>query len=236
MPPMAGPKYSNQQLRAVSLEAYFRGRLGFRDGAARVQRKLEKELPHLYVPNAKPEVALDLQPYQLRNENSTESLAMAVNQVAYASFDYPGHESFLRRALTLMSTALAEIEVSNLERVINRYENEIALARDDKDIVPVHKVLRLPADRWWQPDSLTELTWSWTQHARRGQLAIRVAVEGEARVAEKLLISIVSVVMPAGPVTDLRRFAGEAHEAARAWFESAITDEFREYIEGEPDE
>jgi len=229
---MSTATYANQQLRAVALEVYFKGRLGFREAAARVQQTFEKDLPHLFVPNAKPEQAIDLQPYQLRNDDSSQTLAFAINQVAYVSRAYPGHESFAARGLELIPPALDELKITELQRVIYRYENEITVGRDERGVIPLAKVLKVPALPWWAGDSLTEISTSWTQLAPHGRLAIQIAVEGEAPM-EKLLISIVSVVMPAGPASDLARFASRAHDAARTWFEAAITDDFRGYIKGE---
>jgi uncharacterized protein (TIGR04255 family) len=229
------PTYPNQQLRAVGLETFFKGRLGFREAGARVQQAVEKRLPHLYVPNAKPGQALDLQPYQLRNDGSTESLALAANQVTYVSYAYPGYDRFKTEALGLIRPALTEFGVDQLERVVYRYENEITINRDDdQETVHIDKILKVPSAPWWQGDALTEVTTAWTQRTPQGRLGIRIAVEGE-KPMENLLISIVSVVVPAGSVGDLEQFVSCAHEAASGWFEGVITDEFRTYIKEEPD-
>jgi len=232
---MAGPEYPNQQLRAVGLEAYFRGRIGFRTAAAQTQRRVEKELPNLFVPNAKPDQALDLQFYQLRSATQSEALTIAVNQVGYVSFNYPGHVAFIDRALELLPEALSDLGVDRLERVIYRYENEIAMGRDDRGVLPVDKVLQVAAGAWWPGDQFAEISCSWTQLVDAGRLGVRVAAEGDQETGEKLLISVVSMVIPAGDVGDLRQFATQAHGVARTWFEGAITDDFRRYIKGDGD-
>lgn len=231
---MTAPTYKNQQLRAVSLETYFRGRLGFREAATRVQNAVDARLPNLYVPNSKPGQPIDLQPYQLRDDDSTESLALAANQVAYISHDYAGHGVFKTRAIGLIEPALKELGVQTLLRVIYRYENEIAITRDDREVIPLDKILKVPGRPWWQGDALTEISASWSQATMYGRLGIRIAVE-PGQPVEKLLVSIASVVIPAGPVTALETYVAQSHATASEWFEGAITDEFRAYIKGEPD-
>lgn len=229
------PTYANQQLRSVSLETYFRGRLSYRDAAGRVQRRVEKELPHLFVPNSRPDAASDLQAYQLRSDNGEKTVALAVNQVTYVSRSYPGHEQFCRDALSFIPAALGDYGVEQLERVVYRYENEVAITRDEREVIPVNKVLKLSNLPWWRADDLTDVNCTWTQHTPHGRLGIRVAVEGDGT-AEKMLISIISMIIPGGPVGTLAHLARQAHDSARAWFEGAITDDFRAYIKGDSDE
>lgn len=233
---MLGPVYPNQQLRAVGLETYFKGRVGFRTAAERIQRQFEDRLAHLFVPNATAGQALDLQPYQLRDEAGLEALGIAVNQASYVAFQYPGHDAFLTNAFELLPAALGELGVTHLERVAYRYENEIDFGRDEKGAVPIHLVLRSPKDSWWADDRLSEFSCSWTQLTNVGRLAIRTVVESQEEGSETLKISIASVVTPAGPVGDLRAFAMQAHDEARNWFEGAITEDFRRSIRGDSHE
>ncbi len=122
-----GRRYPNQQLRAVSLEVFFRGRMATFSRFERVQERFKDELPDLFVPSAIPNEPSAMRPYHLRSADGQESLAIAVNQVALVSFDYPGHAKFLERVARTLPYVLKEFGVEDLARVLYRYENELAL-------------------------------------------------------------------------------------------------------------
>ncbi len=128
---MTGPKYPNQQLRSVSIETFFRGRL---DAAARmgdVQREVEARLPDLFVPHVRHGEAVALRPYQLRDEEGTRSLALSFNQATFVAFEYPGHEAFIAEGLEMLRVTLGLMGVEELTRIAYRYDNAFDLPRSE---------------------------------------------------------------------------------------------------------
>jgi uncharacterized protein (TIGR04255 family) len=224
----AGPLYPNQQLKSVSIETFFGGQLSVLGGLADVQARFREELPQLFVPNAQEGEALALRPYQLRNAKSTRSLAIALNQATYIGFDYPGFQEFFDEALPVLSEALNLLGISDLQRVAYRYENEIGIARDERLRFPIGSVLRLEMPAWCGSE-FTEIDFGWQCLWEKGQIGTTVRIE-HANGFDVLKISLVAVVVPAGPVALLSDHVKLAHNEARVRFESMITEEFRKYI------
>jgi hypothetical protein len=226
---MAGPKYPNQQLRAVSLETYFPGQFSVLSGLASVQGRLRSQLPNLFVPNIEPGQAPALRPFQLRDPKNTESLAFAINQAAYVSFQYPGFLVMKPRAVSLIRDALRDLGVETLNRVIYRSDNEIGISRNEKSVLPLDRILKLDLPGWCG-SQFTKLElgsqWVW----EKGHVAVEVRVEG-APGSEMLKISIAAAMTAnVGPVTDLDDYADATHHEANRIFEAMITDGFRSYI------
>jgi uncharacterized protein (TIGR04255 family) len=212
----------------VSLETYFTGRFSALSALERIQRHVDAELPHLFVPNLQAGEALSLRPYQLRSEDKSESLAVAINQATYVSFAYPGSDGFLARALPLLSMALSEASVPTLDRVVYRYENVVGLAGVDGSI-PIGRVLQSPLPSWSGADlGVIDLDLAWTRRAKHGHVAVRVSAGPAAPMVLNVIIA--SAVKPAGNAAELERFARLAHDEGQRMFEEMITPEFRATI------
>lgn len=136
----SGPRYPNQQLQSVSLETYFPGRLRVLSALGEVQDAVEAEFPNLFVPNVQPGEAVALRPFQLRDAVQKKSLAIAVNQATFVSFDYPGYEAFAAEGVRLLAVALGAIGPRQLNRVVFRYENVIGMSRHDDGTLPAEAI------------------------------------------------------------------------------------------------
>ncbi len=229
---MTSQFYPNQQLASVSLECYFKGRVAYRASAQNLQDDLGDEFPNLFVPNVSQGSALDLQPYQLRSSSHEEIVAFAANQLSYVNTDYPGCDGFIARATNLLGSGLSHFGVSDLERVTYRYNNVVAIGRDENGFLPVAEVLNLPAGSWCDPTKLTELDLKWQQQAESAKLVVQVGTS-ESTGLETLEFSIGAVVAPGGQASEIASTAKLAHDVARGWFEANISAEFREFLEGE---
>jgi len=229
-----GPEYRNQQLRSVSLETFFPGQFSVYSGLSAVQRELSTRMPDLFVPNAQPGYATALRPQQFRSRDRSEALAIALNQATYISFEYPGQLTFIRDAVDLLSRTLELLEISDLNRVVYRYENEIGIGRGENDVLPLNRILKMPETKWCGFDSLLAAEMEWTRAWDRGQMLTRLAVEGDEG-ALVLKLSLAAQVSPAGSAGDLMEYAEAAHTVARDCFDSMITDEFRAVLRGDDD-
>lgn len=231
---MAGPKYPNQQLRSVSLEAYFPGRLGIYSRLGDVQEHFRSQLPNLYVPNANPGDAYALRPFQLRDAEGSRSLAIAVNQVTFVAFKYPGSETFLSEALAAIGTTLGILGLDALNRITYRYENEIGISREDGRI-PLErlfpKVLPQGAD---SPLLALDCSWQdrWSYDGLAGSRECHARVESApGSQAETLKVSIAVSATGADPALSVdSATVGAIHRVAVALFERLISDDFRKYI------
>lgn len=189
---------------------------------------------NLFVPNVQPGEPLALRPYQLRSADHTESLAVALNQVTFVSFDYPGHVPFLARALELVVPALEDLGVSELSRVVYRYENEVALTRDEHRELPVDRILQLRT-----PDGsigpVQSINIEWNRCSPAGLIGAHIRTESSTPAGADLLkFSIHATAMPGGQRDVLGATVGGLHDTARGLFEAMIiTDDFRKFLSAE---
>lgn len=229
---MSSPKYPNQQLRSVNLEAHFPGELGVYGALGEVQAAVRGELPNVFVPNLQAGEAVALRPFQMRDVKQRRSLAVALNQVTYTAFSYPGYEVFSAEALPIISATLGSIRPEKLTRVTYRYENEVGIARD--------------ADGWLQLDptfpgivpkifsgapvrtinSVAEHRWQ--ESELQGARGFHARVE-EDRGVSVLKLTVFASVEPVG-TTALKDAADAAHRVSNELFETIISQEFREFI------
>lgn len=222
-----GPRYANEQLRAVSLHAYFPGRFAVLGALEALQDELGTEWPDLFVPNVPPNQAPALLPYVLRSSDQRRALHVAINHVGYVAHDYPGYSSFVAAAAPLLHRVLELGRVSALNRIVYRYDNAIALSRMEDGTLPIGDFLSVPLT---DAQHLTALDLRWTTAFDRGQLDVHLKVEGTR--PEQLLLEVIGRVDARGPVDALLGDAALAHGRALDAFEGLITDRFRAFLEG----
>lgn len=229
-----GPLYPNQQLRCVSLEAYFPGRFNAVSNFGAVQDEFSTRFPQLFVPNAQVGEAPTLRPYQLRDEAQKVSLALAINQATYISFDYPGFTAFSNEAFEVLDKTLTLLGISELSRVVYRYENEVGISRDGAGILPVNEIIQLETGSWLRSDSLMSVDiaceHAWPERSGATRVHLRAEPPNEPDV---LRLSIAATVAPCGRAEKLREFGALAHEHAAGMFEAMVTSGFRDFIKQE---
>lgn len=227
-----GPKYPNQQLRSVSVETHFPGQLGVYGVLGAVQTAVKAMLPNLFVPNLQAGEAVALRPFQMRDPEQRRSLAVAVNQVTFVSFDYPGYDAFLADALPMVSAALGLIKPDKLNRVTYRYENEVGIARDADGWLLLDPTFPgiVPAVFSGSPvraiNSASEHRWQEGEFA--GARGFHARIEEERGVSVLKLSVFGSVEGP--DVSDLKAATDAAHRVGFGLFESLISDNFRQFI------
>jgi uncharacterized protein (TIGR04255 family) len=231
-----GPKYPNQQLRSVSLETYFPGRLNVSAVLGQIQESVEERLPNLYVPNVIPGEAVALRPVQLRDAPLSRSLAIATNQVTYIAFKYPGFEAFAKEAIPILSRSLDTIGPKKLNRVVYRYENEIGLGRDESGLLPVDQLFPgiLPvvfsegARKGRVKTVNSSYEHAWEEDGFKG-------VHGFQAITEDNLGLTVFKITVFGAVEDveiaaLQNATSKAHQIGFDLFDFMISPEFRKFI------
>ena len=231
------PKYPNQQLRSVSIETYFPGRLRALSALGDVQDAVEDALPNLFVPNIQPGESVALRPYQLRDEEQKRSLAVSVNQVTYVSFDYPGFDAFSAEALPLVGAVLSAIKPKKLNRVVYRYENEVGIARESGGALPVDRIFPGILPRVFSNDGEIGPCRSldigaehhWKDGDAEGVRGFHAWLD-ESSGTPSLRVAVLGVVENCDGVTDLPRATKAAHRVSVGLFESLISDEYRRFI------
>lgn len=230
---MTGPRYPNQQLEAVSLETYFPGRFSMFSRMSDIQDALVSELPHLYVPSLRDGEAFALRPYELRSADDLTSLAVAINQLSFVSRSYPGYEEFVDTAIKVLKHPLAEMGVSDISRVIYKYQNKIGVLRKDDGTLPLGEIFGEAFGSIFGSSAATQIETSWTHRTDDGLLSVALAADPDSPFSSLRLV-IAGIIQPAGPVSALASYAAMAHERASKYFESIISEEFRQTLAGGP--
>lgn len=225
-------EYKNQTVVGVSLEAYFKGRLGVYAGFERIQQIVGDRFPNLFVPNALHGEHIALKPFQLRNREGSEVLGIALNQASYTSRKYPGFVDFREKALHHVRTMLNELRVPELARLVFRYDNELLIDRESDGTIPLGRVLRVYPACEQQPPRYLNFTMESVRYWHRGRLHTSVGASPDASGAERLRFSIAAEVTPGGPVEQLDDMTDASHDEARGYFEQLITDDFRAWLKG----
>lgn len=228
---MSGPKYPNQQLRQVSLEAFFPGQLGALGGFGRVQDLFKQRLPHLFVPNINSGDPAALRPFLLADDGRQSTLSLAVNQVAFSRRRYPGYAAFKADAIPTISAVLRELAPDKLTRVVYRYENEVGVP-SDQGVFFVDQFFPgiLPAilsERTRVVNSNVESSWS--DDVSAGSEGFQAQLEESPFGFPVLKINIFATVENI-TIAELESAADRAHERAFTLFEKAISTSFKSFI------
>lgn len=233
---MTGPRYPNQQLRSVSLETFFRGRLDAPARMGDVQRAFEDSLPNLFVPNVQPGEALALRPYQLRDAPpETRSLALSFNQATFVAFEYPGYEEFRAEALDVLGKALELLGVEELTRVVYLYDNAIDIPVTKDGSLPLHLLLNLDFPDWLGSSGFAQLDLEWRRVWEHGFVMGKLfQEEQDGRVTLRMLLR--AVAEPAGAATNLPELVKATHARAFELFDSMITEHFKAFLSTSPGE
>jgi uncharacterized protein (TIGR04255 family) len=173
----------------------------------------------------------------MRDAEQRRSLAVAVNQVAFVSFDYPGHETFFAEALPMISVALERIKPQQLNGVTYRYENELGLARDELGGLLLDSTFPgiVPGVFAGSPSRAMNALYehAWNEDDLRGLRGFHARVEEERGVAVMKLGVFGCIEGP--DLTDLGQASHAAHRAGLELFESLISEDFREFISSSKD-
>jgi uncharacterized protein (TIGR04255 family) len=229
---MSGPKYPNQQLRSVSLETHFPGQLGVYAVLGEVQAAVQATLPNLFVPNLQPGDPVALRPFQMRDPEQRRSLAVAVNQVTFVSFDYPGYDTFSAEALPVISAALGRIKPDKLNRVTYRYENEVGIARDAEGWLQLDPTFPGIVPAVFSGNLVRTVNSSsehrWQEGPFQGARGFHARIEEERGVSVLKLNVFGSV--EGTEVGHLKEATNFAHRVGLDLFESLISENFRQFI------
>jgi len=233
---MTGPRYPNQQLRSVSVETFFRGRLDAPARMGDVQRAFEARLPNLFVPNVQLGEALALRPYQLRDKSpETRSLARSFNQGSYVAFDYPGYEAFSGEAVEVLARALELLGVDDLTRVVYVYDNAIDLPVGEGGRLPLHLLLNLDFPDWLGQDDFAQLNLEWRRLWEPGFVMGKMfQEEHDGGLTLRMLLR--AVAEPGGDAKKLAEQVQATHARAFALFDSMITDRFKAFLSASPEQ
>ena len=228
-------RYPNQQLRSVSLETYFPGRFAATAAWGLVQERLSHRLPQLFVPGDTIGAPPALRPYQLRDDQGTRSLALALNQATYIALsDYPGFDDFIAEAVPVLEDVHATAGGTALSRVAYRYENAVSLGRGPDGTLALAEIIELDLPAWAGTNDLRSLNLELRRGWERGEVHVHLFDETEG--GGSVLRLVIAADVRHSEAARLAHDAAAAHAQARGVFESMIAPTFRAFLEWTPSE
>lgn len=226
-----GPKYPNQQLRSVTLEAYFRGKFSILCALPAIQDRFGVEYPNLFVPNAEDGAPTTLKPYRLMSEGGADAIGVALNQVQYHSRQYPGHAEFIQAGCSRIRACLALGEITELSRVVYRYDNLIGLIADERGLLPLDRVIDFGSAVMPTGAKYAGFHSTWSYMLDGVAVSVEARVEASEGGGPALALAIAAAISGPFSVDQIEDATSAVHSPALAQFEAMITDEFRSIIQ-----
>ena len=230
-------QYPHAPLVQAICEVRFHGETAIESARPRIQKELRDSLPLLFVPKAKPDVAVALQPYVFMATDQTEQFHCALNSFAYITKRYSGYAKYRERLLGL-ARQFSEIvpEVQELTRVGLRYINHIPILRESKEAaIPLEDYLtvglKLPPSIG---ATLTQLESTFTVRLAAGTLKVMLRVEEGASAVgpERLVLDFDFAQLDDLQMTRLPEYLDVAHEQTKRVFTDLVSDRYLPVMRG----
>ncbi len=236
------PLYPNQPLAEVATEIRFRGELAVEAERHRFQQLVRGDYPNLFVPQAQPGMSPPLQHFRFERDDREAGVQLAINSFSFYMREYPGADSFIEEALTRYEALAKLLPPLNIVRVGWRYINAIPFARES-GFVPLNRYFRKDmyfGEAMYQRCEQVGIVLTGQLETCRFSLAIQSARSKHAPEEEVLLLDTDAYLkeedlQESDSPADVGSHVHSAHTAARGLFEHLITDDYREFLKGEPD-
>jgi len=137
------PRYPNAPLVETIFEMRFPPELAVEPARYKFYNLIKKEFPLLYVPQARQDVSIALQPYKFSNEDTKETLLASIVQFNYIHNDYPGYRQFKKRALRFISIFSKVFNIKKLNKTGWRCINHLPASRNEEGQLLFRKYLNL---------------------------------------------------------------------------------------------
>jgi uncharacterized protein (TIGR04255 family) len=227
--------YPNQPLVEVVFELQFPGELVIECQRHTFWNRIREGYPLVFVPSAKPDRPLALEPYRFQRDGDNQSpgIALAMHRFAMYVRRYEGYPVFRAEFLRLLDEFQSVFALERLTRAGWRYVNVIPFVRD-AGVIPLQRFLKLDVHMPGPGRQFTSLDLSFESRETSGSVTTRLKSVRAESGQEALLLDF-----DFGRLGDDLRFSEvgqymeEAHGYTRGLFESLITDDYRAYLEGD---
>lgn len=233
--------YPNQPLVEVVFEIRFPGEVRVECERHLFWEKIRNEYPNVLVPHSQPEKPLALIPYKFVREDGSMSVMVSMNSLALSARVYPGYKKFSTEILRIYEIFGKVFDIKKLNRIGWRYINVIPFVREN-NVIPLSRFLNLG---FKVPESIPEefinLNLVFESQHKGGSIITQLQAiqkkDNTNTTGEAFLLDFDYGKIPTDggelKFSDVPTYLDEAHNKTRQLFEDFITDEYRQYLEGD---
>lgn len=191
------------------------------------------EFPMVWVPPLGVGQFPALSSYHFRSADEKSSLMIAINRFAYSTQIYAGFASFKRETMKYMTSFVEKFGLQKLNRAGLRYVNIIPFNRE-QGLLPIERYFQFhvevpPA----KPSQVSNLSLGYSVPRNDGSLTIRIECVTSPDQRPAFLLDFDYAKEKELTVDHLEKYLDESHQETKLFFETIVTDEYRDYMKGE---
>ena len=193
------------------------------------------QFPVVRVPEMVAETQFKFKTYQFTSEDSAFTVMAGINSLAYSSKRYTGYADFKKQLTPVFNFFCERFKIKSLRRAGFRYINAIPYTRENGSI-PLSRFLKskfvLSPDI---PESLEHCSISLVQNLGNGHILTRLeTMTAQKSKGEALLLDFDYFKTESLHCKHLMTYLDESHAQAKSFFEHIITDQYRDFLRGNP--
>ncbi len=191
------------------------------------------EFPMVWVPHLEAGQSPALSPYHFRSADEKSSLMIAINRFAYSTRTYTGFASFKREAMKHTAAFVQKFGLQKLNRTGLRYVNIIPFNRE-QGLLPIERYFQFrvevpPA----KSSQVSNLSLGYSVPREDGSLTIRIECVASPDQRPAFLLDFDYAKEKELTVDHLEKYIDESHQETKLFFETIVTDEYRNFMRGE---
>lgn len=231
-----GEIYPKAPLVEVVFELRFPGEPAVECHRDELFQFVRKSMPLVRVPEATSPEHFKFRTYQYASEDSAFTVMSGINLLLYSSKRYSGYADFTSQLVPIFKFFTQRFKLGPLRRFGFRYINAIPFTRDENGAIPVSKYFRskfsLSPDI---ADGMEQCSISVVQKVGPGQVITKVeGLRKPGSGEEAFMLDIDYFRTGDIKAADFESYLEEGHVGAKHFFESIISDQYRDFLRGEP--
>jgi len=227
-------KYPNQPLVEVACEVRFYGEPSIETKRDIFYEKIRADYPLLYVPEIKPGMHPSLQHYKFENEKRDAGVSLALNSFCYFQREYQGAGKYIQEVMRLFRLADELFKIQKYSRMGWRYINVIPFVREN-DLIPLGRFLEnAPSFSTIESNTYKDISFWATTDFETESVLVRLDSSSE-KDREQLVLDVDvyrGKLDKSFNSENVEELLNRLHCIGRNFFESSITDDYRDYLKG----
>lgn len=193
------------------------------------------KLPVVRVPELAAQDNFKFRVYQFASDDNAYTVMAGLNLLGYSSKRYSGYADFKEQLAPIFEFCFKRFRIEKLHRVGFRYINAIPFTREE-GAIPLSRFLK---SRFSLAPQISEklglCSIGFVQDWGQGQILTRIeTIKTPDGKEEALLLDFDCFQTEGLSSTRVAGYLEENHSLAKGFFESIITDQYREFLRGKP--
>ena len=234
-------RYPKQPLQEVDCEIRFFGEPVIEARRHEFYKAVRNEYPLVWVPQFKEGISPALQHYQFVKQDNSAGVSLALNSFAYFQREYQGAEKFINEILRLFEIGNQLFSIQRFNRVGWRYINTIPFTRENS-LIPLARIFNDPPNLFSiKSHEYLQVNFNATTTYESEFVSVKLESDNIELEGKEILVFDIDVSRAISDessivISDIPGLINRLHRIARNFFESSITDQYRNYISEETHE